>query len=83
MSDTKMLQLLLDGQAAIRKDIAQLDKMVNDKVDGVEMRLTTRINNLGKQIAILDGDAPSSEEIKALGKRVKKLEIKVASFSTS
>ena len=38
MSDTKMLQLLLDGQSKIREDIQSLDK----KIDGVEKRLTKK-----------------------------------------
>ncbi len=82
MTDNKMLQAILDKivnlEKNIREDIARLDK----KVDGIEERLTNRIDMLGKQLAILDDDAPSGKEFKALEKRVTKLESKSASFSS-
>ena len=65
----KMLQMVLDGQGAIRKDIKNLDE-----------KLTKRIDSLGNTLAVLDDDAPTSEEFDKLEKRVKKIELKVASI---
>ncbi len=72
----KMLQKVLDGQGTIRKDIKNLDV----KINGVEERLTKRIDKLGLQIANLEDDAPTIEEFDKLEKRVKKVEVKVASI---
>jgi len=43
MSDTKILQVILDGQTTIRKDI----KEVKDEVKKTEGRLTERIDKIG------------------------------------
>ncbi|MFH1971415.1 MAG: hypothetical protein ABIJ05_03475 [Patescibacteria group bacterium] len=43
MSDTKILQSILDGQTSIRKDI----KEVKEELKKTEIRLTKRINTLG------------------------------------
>lgn len=54
MSDTKMLQALLDGQAAIRKDILTTRKDVSgvkEELEQTERRLTARLDKLGLQIA--------------------------------
>jgi len=53
MSDTKILQSILDGQTSIRKDI----KEVKEELKKTEIRLTKRINTLGLQIANLEDDA--------------------------
>ena len=70
MSDTKILQAILDGQVKIREDIQSLDK----KIEGVETRLTQRIDNLGESLAYLEDDAPTREEHDNLEKRVEKIE---------
>lgn len=70
MSDTKMLQALLDGQAATRQDI----KEVKEGLKQTEGRLTARIDKLGMQIARLEDDSPTIEEFDVLDKRVLKLE---------
>ena len=57
--DTKMLQLLVDGQGQIRKDIKQLEK----KVDGGFQKVTVRIDKLGVQLANLEDDAPTIVDI--------------------
>jgi len=76
----KMLQMVLDGQSAIRGDIKNLDKKLSTKIDDVDEKLTKRIDKLGLQIANLEDDAPTIEEFDKLGRRVKKVELKVASI---
>ncbi|MEK7061421.1 MAG: hypothetical protein AAB954_02050 [Patescibacteria group bacterium] len=68
--DTKILQLLVDGQRLIRQDIKQLEK----KVDDGFQKTTVRIDKLGVQLAELSDDAPTIEEFDNLEKRVTKLE---------
>ncbi|KKQ74429.1 MAG: hypothetical protein US96_C0032G0008 [Candidatus Woesebacteria bacterium GW2011_GWB1_38_5b] len=70
MSDTKILQAILDGQTLIRKDI----KEVKEGLKKTEERLTGRMDKLGLQIARLEDDAPTIEEVGNLEKRVSKLE---------
>lgn len=74
-NSTKMLQKVLEGQTAIRKDIKKIDL----KIDGVEERLTKRIDKIGLQVANLEDDAPTIEEFDKLEVRVKKVEQIVAS----
>jgi hypothetical protein len=74
MTDSKMLQAILDGQKSLKEDIRRVEKKVEEN--------GSRIDMLGKQLAVLDDDAPSGEEFKALEKRVKKLETKSASLSS-
>ena len=71
MSDTKVLQAILDGQVAIREDI----KRVDNKVD----KNGERIDKFGLQLAELSDDAPTIKEFDKLGKRVTNLEKTVAS----
>ena len=53
MSDTKILQSILDGQVLIRKDIKQLE----GKVDSGFEKVHGRIDKLGLQLARLEDDA--------------------------
>lgn len=71
MSDTKILQSILDGQSSIRKDI----KEVKEELKKTETKLTKRIDTLGLQIANLEDDAPTVDEFDKLEKRVSKLEL--------
>lgn len=66
------LKLILDGQEIIREDIKELGVKVENN--------GKRIDKLGLQIANLEDDAPTIEEFDALAKRVKKIEVKVASI---
>lgn len=75
---TKMLQILIDGQASIKRDIKDLGKKLTDRIDGVETKLTSRIDKLGLQIASLEDDAPTNDEFEKLEKRVTKIEHKLA-----
>ena len=69
-SDTKMLQMLLDGQSSIKKDLKRVEKNLGDKID----TNGKRIDKLGMQLANLEDDAPTIEEFDDLEKRVTKLE---------
>ena len=71
MSDTKVLQAILDGQVTIREDIRRVDKKVDKNGE--------RIDKLGVQLAELSDDAPTIEEFDKLGKRVAKPEKTVTS----
>lgn len=68
-----MLQMVLDGQVEIRQDLKKIEK----KVESVERNLTTRIDNIGLQLAELEDDAPTIKEFNKLEKRVRKLESQV------
>lgn len=70
MSDTKLLQSIVDGQALIRGDI----KEVKEEVKKTKTTLTERIDRLGLQLASLEDDAPTIDEFDRLEKRVKELE---------
>lgn len=47
MTDTKMLQVLIDGQVQIREDIKRVEK----KVDDGFKKTNERMDRLGMQIA--------------------------------
>ena len=52
--DTKMLQILIDGQASIKKDLNRLEKKVDDGFKNVDTRFDKtdkRIDKLGLQLA--------------------------------
>jgi len=74
----KMLQILVEGQAAIRGDIKKLDNKLTNRINGVEEKLTERIDKLGMQIANLEDDSPTVEEFDTLEKRVIKVEQRLA-----
>lgn len=54
MTNTKILQAILDGQVSIREDIKRVEKKVEENGQ--------RIDKLGMQIANLEDDAPTIEE---------------------
>ncbi len=93
MSDTqKMLQAIINGQTALKREllikIDNVDQKVDrlgDKVDGldgkidrVEQRLTERLDKIGRQLAYLE-DTPTREEYDSLEKRVGKMSKVLAS----
>ena len=78
MSDTKILQAILDGQTSIRADITS----VRSDIKRVEKKVEhngARIDKLGLQIAGLEDDTPTIEEFDNLDKKVKRLEKQAAS----
>lgn len=70
MSDTKMFQVIIDGQVLIRKDIKNVERKLSKQIKGNG----ERIDRLGFQLANLEDDSPTVEEFNNLGKRVGKLE---------
>lgn len=73
MSDTKLIQAVLDKVSSVDKRVSTLDK----KVDDVKKEVVNngkRIDKLGLQIAQLEDDAPTNDEFDKLTKRVTKLE---------
>lgn len=94
MDDTnKMLRVIINGQSAMKsellakidsvdKKVDRLDEKVNNldkKIDGVEKNLTKRIDKLGLQLARLEDDAPTREELDDLEERIEQVERKLAS----
>lgn len=83
MSDTKMLQAILDkvnklekSNNNIRSEMKEGFEKVNKRFDMVDARLDKQ----GKQLAYLEEDAPTREEHDKLNKRVTKIEKKLASI---
>lgn len=70
MASTKMLQILIDGQAVIRKELIDLKKDLKSGFESV----TKRIDKLGYQLARVEDDTPTVEEHDNLEKRVTKIE---------
>jgi len=81
MSDTKILQAILDGQRAIKEELlGKIDK-VDKKVDIVKVEVLEnrkRLDKIGYNLAVLSDDAPTIEEFDNLEKSVSKLENQVA-----
>ena len=89
MDDTKsMLRAIINGQSAMKQELLGEIGKVDDKVEKldqkvdslseelkkVESNLTKRIDKIGLQVARLEDDTPTREEIDNLDSRVKKLE---------
>lgn len=73
MSDTKLLQAILEKVLSLDKKVDSLDK----KMDHGFKTVNKRIDTLGLQLAQLEDDAPTREEFNALDHRVAKLEGKI------
>ncbi len=54
---------------------------LDSKIDGVEKRLIKRLDNIGRQLAYLEDDAPTREEFDKLEAKVDKIEHKTAGIS--
>ena len=81
MSDNKMLQAILDNVVEIKSDIKNLREETRTGLK----RVNGRIDLLGKELAVLDEDAPTREEydkqslsIDNHEKRIKRVEKKLA-----
>jgi len=72
-----MLQSILDNVVTIKNDVKSLDQKLTKRIDTLDQKLTKRIDTLGKDLAILDDDAPTREEFDILGKRITTLEQKI------
>lgn len=70
----KMLKALINDMSTFKLEVFKRFDATDKKIDGVEERLTKRIDVLGKQLAYLEDDTPTREEFNGLEKRVVKLE---------
>lgn len=64
-------------RARLDEKIDSLEARLEAKISKVErnlIKLTKRIDNLGRQLAYLEDDAPTREEFDNLSKRVEKME---------
>lgn len=86
----KMFQTIINNQSAFRQEMLkkfkEMDEKFTEKFDSlreemhkIEINLTQRINNIGKQTAYLEDDTPTRDEFDKLEKRVDKIESKSAS----
>ena len=73
MSDTKILQALLNKVSSVDKKVDGVKEVVKDTKES----LTKRIDKLGQQIANSEDDSTIIEELDKLEKRVTKLETAV------
>ena len=90
MSDTKMLQAILDGQSAVKEELKASIKRLEEKVDRgfqkVDKRfeeVNERIDKLGLQIARLEDDSPTIEEFDQHEKRLTSLESRIEETGSS
>ena len=87
MSDTKILQTLLDNQVSMQEGIGMIEnkvssieneigRLANDikRLEDKVDKVDSRIDKIGQQLAYLDDDAPTGEDFNKLEKRVTKLE---------
>ena len=77
MSDTKLLQAILDKVTGVDKKVTTVEKKMDDgfkRIDDRFDKTDKRIYTLGLQIARLEDDSPTIEEFDKLAKRVTKLE---------
>lgn len=77
----KMLRAIINGQSAIKQDLQAEIKLLRGEMDEYRMdskeefeKVNRRLDKIGMQLAYLDDDASSREDMDALEKRVKKLE---------
>ena len=74
MSDTKLIQKVLDRVSTLDQKIDNGFKSVNSRTDKLDEKLTARIDKLGLQLASLEDDSPTIEEFDKLTNRVTNLE---------
>jgi len=73
MSDTKVLQAILDKVTSVDKKVDEVKSEVRNSRES----LTKRMDKLGVQLARLEDDAPTIDEFEKLLRRVIKLENRV------
>lgn len=73
MSDTKMLQAIIDGQSAIKEELSDKIDRVNKKVDSLDnkvdegfKRVNNKIDKIGSQLAYLANDTPTKQKFDKL-----------------
>ncbi len=75
MTDSQILQAILNGQAQIRDTVKKLEEIMIEQFKVVSQRL----EKIGLSLANLEDDTPTVEQFDKLEKRVKKLERQVLS----
>lgn len=82
----KMFRAIINGQSAIKSELlTEIGKVRKEMKSGFEdqkkdtQNLIKRVDKIGLEVARLEDDAPTVEEFDKLEKRVKKVEVKVAS----
>lgn len=70
VADTKMLQMVLDKVSLIDKKVDKGFKSIDKRFD----ETTERIDKIGLQLAKLEDDAPTREELEGLEKKVVKIQ---------
>jgi tetrahydromethanopterin S-methyltransferase subunit G len=70
MSDTKMIQAILDRVVVIDKKVTSTEKQTKKGFQNV----TSRLDKIGKSVAYLEDDTPTIDEFNKLVRRVTKLE---------
>ncbi|AKM83339.1 hypothetical protein A2422_00680 [Candidatus Woesebacteria bacterium RIFOXYC1_FULL_31_51] len=76
MSDTKMLQIILDRIISLEKKVGNGNKELKEEI----IKNRKRIDKFGIQLAELSDDAPTVEEFDELDQKVKRLENKFATL---
>ena len=78
-SDTKMLQILIDGQVSIRKEMRDGQTSIKNQVSDLEKKVdkgfkevNKRLGVIGADVAHLQDDTPTIKEFDALKKKVDK-----------
>jgi len=74
MTNTKLLQTIVDKVSSVDRKVDSLDNKMDKRFTEVNQRLDT----IGTSVAHLEDDAPTIEEFDKLGKRVTKLDHQVA-----
>lgn len=75
----KMLRTIINGQSVMKSELIEKIDKLDKKIDGVEERLTKRIDKIGLQVARLEDDSPTRDELDELEMRVTKVEKVAAS----
>ena len=72
-----MLQILIDGQAALRKEMKEGQGSLRKEMRKGFKKVNKLLDTIGKSVAYLEDDAPTREEHDKLEKRVTKVEKKL------
>ena len=74
MTETKILQLILDKVSKLDQKVDANHKELTGKIDSLDIKLSKRIDRLGIELAELQDDAPTRKEFTKLDRRVTHIE---------
>ena len=77
MTSTKMLQIIIDGQAGLRREMKEGHGSLRNEMREGFKKVNKRLDMIGRTVAFLEEDAPTREEHELLEKRVSKVEKKL------